>query len=192
MELQALRPGRALAAAVFVAATLVLSVQLITPSPVMVSVGDGAATTSALGEYFPYEDAGIVALAACLAGASGTYLVTAGSGEREDGTAAGTAARARRPAADGEGSGTDDDLTPSEDLLEARRAEWEETAERLANNEREVYEAVLDADGVLPQSEVVAETDLSKATVSRALDSLETKDLVERKRRGMGNVVLLL
>ncbi|WP_434530062.1 helix-turn-helix transcriptional regulator (plasmid) [Haloarcula sp. NS06] len=50
---------------------------------------------------------------------------------------------------------------------------------------------MLDADGVLPQSEIGDRTDLSKATVSRTLDSLEARDLVERKRRGMGNIVLL-
>jgi uncharacterized membrane protein len=77
------------------------------------------------------------------------------------------------------------------DLLDARREEWESTAERLSNNERAVYEAVLDADGVLPQSDVVDRTDISKASVSRALDGLEARDLVERKRRGMGNVVVL-
>ncbi|RLI76793.1 transcriptional regulator, partial [Archaeoglobales archaeon] len=31
----------------------------------------------------------------------------------------------------------------------------------------------------------------SKASVSRTLDLLESKGLVERRRRGMGNIVLL-
>ncbi|MCD6411533.1 MAG: MarR family transcriptional regulator [Thermoplasmata archaeon] len=34
-------------------------------------------------------------------------------------------------------------------------------------------------------------TGISKASVSRALDLLESKGLVERRRRGMGNIVLL-
>ncbi|MUV61442.1 MarR family transcriptional regulator, partial [Halobacterium sp. CBA1126] len=80
----------------------------------------------------------------------------------------------------------------TDDLLEARREQWEATAERLSSNEAAVYEAVLDADGVLPQADIVDRTDISKASVSRALDSLEARDLVERKRRGMGNVVVLL
>ena len=65
------------------------------------------------------------------------------------------------------------------------------TADRLADNERAVYETVLAADGVIQQAEIVDRTDLSKATVSRMLDSLESKQLLERKRRGMGNVVVL-
>jgi uncharacterized membrane protein len=83
------------------------------------------------------------------------------------------------------------DPAPSEQLLEVRKQEWEETADRLANKERDVYEAVLEADGVLPQSDIVDRTALSKASVSRALDGLEAKQLLERKRRGMGNVVIL-
>lgn len=83
----------------------------------------------------------------------------------------------------------DDDLAPSDDLVEARRQGWARTADRLANTEQTVYETVPDADGVLAQSGIVERTDLSKATVSRALDSLETGDLVERKRRGTGNTV---
>ena len=79
----------------------------------------------------------------------------------------------------------------TDDLLEARRAEWAETAERLANAEATIYETVLEADGVLPQREIVEQTNLSKATVSRTLDSLEAKSLLERKSRGTGNVVVL-
>ena len=81
--------------------------------------------------------------------------------------------------------------TPTNELLEARRAEWEESADSLANTERVVYETVLDADGVLPQSEIVDDTEFSKATVSRALDTLEARNLIERKRRGVGNIIIL-
>jgi DNA-binding transcriptional ArsR family regulator len=47
---------------------------------------------------------------------------------------------------------------------------------------------------VLPAVEgstVVEETDLSKSHVNRKLDVLESRELVERKRRRMGNVVVL-
>ena len=41
------------------------------------------------------------------------------------------------------------------------------------------------------QGDLVVQSGLSKATVSRTLDLLESKGLVEKRRRGMGNVVLL-
>jgi len=61
----------------------------------------------------------------------------------------------------------------------------------LKDNEETIYSLLSDTDGEPPQREIVEETSLLKATVSRTLDSLEHKSLVERKRRGMGNVVRL-
>jgi len=200
--------GRQLfAAVVFVSSTVVLAVQLINPSPVVVSVGDGGTNVAELGGYFRHREVAIIAVAATLLGSSGTYLLVAdrsgtetdvGSvragadpGEPTAGVEQAAVEAASTPAAPS-ADGGDSEVAPSDELLEARRQEWEETAERLANNERDIYEAVLEADGVLPQSEIVDQLDCSKATVSRALDSLETKNLVERKRRGMGNVILLL
>ena len=191
MDLRALHSRRLFAAVVFLASTFVLAIQLINPSPVMVRVGENGTSVAELGGYFRYPDVAVIATAACSLGASGTYLLV---GDQTDSGTAGDPAGSPDPSPPDPALATDGspDLEPSDELLDARRQEWAETAERLANNEREIYEAILDADGVLPQSEVVDRTDLSKATVSRELDSLETKNLVERKRRGMGNVVLLL
>ena len=136
---------------------------------------------STLGQYFGYLDVAVIAITACAFGASGTYLLV---GELDSPS---------RDASETEMGTPGETIAPdTKDILDARREEWEETVTRLANSEKRVYRAVLDSDGVLPQSEIVEQTDLSKATVSRTLDSLEAKDLVERKHRGMGNVVVLL
>jgi hypothetical protein len=178
MDMRALHGKHLLAAAVFLTSTLVLAVQLINPSPVVVEVGSNGTEVAELGGYFRYRAVGIIALASVLIGASGTYLLTndGSTGDLESAVAV----------TDAPESG------PSDELLEARRQEWQETADRLADNEEVIYQTILEADGVLAQSDIVERTDLSKATVSRTLDSLETKNLVERKRRGMGNVVMLL
>jgi DNA-binding transcriptional ArsR family regulator len=185
MDVRALQNTDLFAAAVAVASTLVLAVQLITPSPVIVSTGESGTKVTELSGYFTYWDVGVIVVAACLLGVSATYLLVGGRAS-DDAQLAGSPAQAGAPVAR-DGGGVD----RSDELLEARREEWAETAERLSDKERAVYEAVLDADGVLPQSDVVEQTDLSKASVSRTLDALETRNLVERKRRGMGNVVLL-
>lgn len=195
-----LRSRQLFAAAVFLGSTVVLAIQLINPSPVVVTVGGDGTSVAELGGYFRYREVVIIAASACLLGTSGTYLLTATDDDASDGTTERpTPARGVtngedgvEVSADGHGAEASAEQTPSDELLDARREEWEETAERLANAEQEVYEVVLDADGVLPQSEIVKRTDISKATVSRSLDSLEAKNLVERKRRGMGNMVLLL
>ncbi|RBI64665.1 transcriptional regulator [halophilic archaeon] len=181
--MRSLQHTQLLAAGVFVAATFTLTVQLINPSPVMVTVGENGTDVAELGNYFRYRDVVVVAFAASLLGASSTYLLT----NEQSGYKSDPASKKSSLTAD-----QNDDLAPTDELLEARRQEWEEIAEQLTNNEQVIYETLLDADGVLPQNEIVDRTDISKATVSRVLDSLETKNLVERKRRGMGNVVLLL
>jgi uncharacterized membrane protein len=167
-------------------------VQLINPSPVVVSVGENGTEVAELGGYFRYRDVALVSVSSCLLGASGTYLLTKAGQQTDTDSASPRPIAERTDDIDGDGDAADDEIEPSDELLEARRQEWEETADRLANNEREIYEIILDADGVIAQSDIVEGTDLSKATVSRTLDSLESKNVVERKRRGMGNMVLLL
>jgi len=192
--MRALDHRRLFAAAIFLGSTTVLAIQIINPSPIAVTIGENGTEVAELGSYFRYRDVAIVAVTACLIGASGTYLLTAGRSTTVDRDVDIGVGVGQEPIEQPAPASTDggSDLAPSDELLDARRQEWEETAERLANNERDVYEVLLAADGVLPQSDIVDETDISKATVSRTLDSLEAKNLVERKRRGMGNVVLLL
>jgi uncharacterized membrane protein len=198
MDLSALHSKRLGAAAAFVAATLVLAVQLITPSPVVVAVGEHGAQTTRLGRYFTYTDVSIIAVTAVLLGASGVYLLF-----HDPGDVTTTDAATRRAGGDESGRmGTDEEFPRGVDDGESggsdrsqhgtrRHERWEETLDRLHDKEETVYAAVLDAGGELPQRDVVEETDLSKASVSRALDALETRGVAERKRRGMGNVVVL-
>jgi uncharacterized membrane protein len=61
----------------------------------------------------------------------------------------------------------------------------------LKDDERKIYETILESEGIIEQSELVEKTGLPKSNVSRSLDLLESKGLAERRRRGTGNVVLL-
>jgi len=56
---------------------------------------------------------------------------------------------------------------------------------------KDILKEVIKADGAIFQSEIVEKTKLSKVKITRLLDRLEGKSLIERKRRGMTNVVLL-
>jgi uncharacterized membrane protein len=76
-------------------------------------------------------------------------------------------------------------------ILEERKKRWNELSKTLKDDERKIYETILESDGIIEQSEIVEKTGLPKANVSRALDLLESKGLAERRRRGTGNVVLL-
>jgi len=174
--------GRQLAVATaFVGAVVVLAVQLITPSPVMVSLGQNGAETTQVGQYFTYADVTLIVGSALACGASGTWLLVGDLSSDRSETSPTTNLTA----------GDSQEPSPTVDSSESRRDQWEQTAARLRNNEQTLYSLLVEADGTLPQRELVTETELSKATVSRTLDSLEQKGLVERKRRGMGNVIHL-
>jgi len=171
-----------LAAGVLVATTAVLVTQFLSATPVVVvAIGEQSTRLGTLGRQFTLYDVVVITVAACLAGASATMLLDSAHSTST------TATDTEHSATPGQQS----TATTSNELLQTRRQEWEAVSERLASNEEQVYQIVLEADGVLPQSEIVERTDLSKATISRTLDSLEAKDLVERKRHGMGNTVLL-
>lgn len=61
----------------------------------------------------------------------------------------------------------------------------------LKPDERQVFEQVIDAKGTIFQSAIVEKTGFTRVKTTRLLDSLEGKGLIERKRRGMTNVVVL-
>ena len=61
----------------------------------------------------------------------------------------------------------------------------------LDRDEKKIVKAIQDANGTIFQSDIVDKTGFSKVKVTRILDRLEARQLVERKRRGMTNVVVL-
>ena len=61
---------------------------------------------------------------------------------------------------------------------------------KLDEDEQAVLEVVNAGGGSAYQSDVVKETGYSKVKVSRVLDKLEQKNILERKRRGMTNLVV--
>ena len=56
--------------------------------------------------------------------------------------------------------------------------------------EKQVYN-IIKEQGAIFQADLIEKTEFGKAKMSRIIDRLEGKGLVERKRRGMTNVVVL-
>lgn len=75
--------------------------------------------------------------------------------------------------------------------LEDRKRRWETVLPTLKEDQQLIYQTILDAEGIIPQSDIVEKTGLSKSNVSRSLDILESMGLIEKRRRGMGNIILL-
>ena len=56
--------------------------------------------------------------------------------------------------------------------------------------EKQVYDLIKDSKAIF-QADVIEKTGFGKAKITRIIDRLEGKNLVERKRRGMTNIVVL-
>ena len=61
----------------------------------------------------------------------------------------------------------------------------------LNKKEREVFELIKNSDNGIYQSKIGAKLDMSKVKVTRILDKLENRGIIERKRRGMTNIVVI-
>ncbi|MBN2517545.1 MAG: hypothetical protein JXB14_01745 [Candidatus Altiarchaeota archaeon] len=68
---------------------------------------------------------------------------------------------------------------------------WRKVISSLNGEEKRIYELLASSDGVMFQSDLVEKSEMPKVKVSRILDRLEARNLLERRRRGMSNAVVL-
>lgn len=61
---------------------------------------------------------------------------------------------------------------------------------KLDTEERKIYNILKNNNGIY-QSDLIKETGLSKVKITRVLDKLESKGIIERRRRGMTNAIFL-
>ncbi len=162
---------RLFAAVIFVASIIVLAIKLLNPASVEIFVEGNTAITGQIPGLFTYTDVCVLILSSFLISGSGLYLLLYDSLRLKTDT--------RTPSA-----------SAGSVILEERRQQWESTAKVLKDDEQALYKAIVD-EGIINQSELTEKTGLSRSDISRALYLLESKGLIERKRLGMGNVVLL-
>jgi len=180
------------AAAVFVASVLVLALKLLNPTPVQILVEGNTAITAQVPGLFTYADVFVIAVALVLMSVSGTYILLQDStpAAAAPAAAAPAAPAAAAPASAGDIIAATAPASAGDIILEERRQRWEGVAKTLKDDEQTLFKAIID-EGIVHQSELVEKTGLPKSNVSRALYGLESKGLIERRRRGMGNVILL-
>jgi uncharacterized membrane protein len=61
----------------------------------------------------------------------------------------------------------------------------------LQADEKKIYKEIISAGSMIFQNELIEKTGFSKVKITRILDKLEAKKIVERRRRGMSNVVIV-
>jgi uncharacterized membrane protein len=74
---------------------------------------------------------------------------------------------------------------------EQKEERWADAMKTLDGDEKVIYEKVMEAGGVMFQSDIVEKTEFPKAKVTRILDKMEARGIVERRRRGMTNAIVL-
>lgn len=62
---------------------------------------------------------------------------------------------------------------------------------RLDEEEKLLYDKVREKKGIAYQADLIKDTGFSKVKITRILDKMESKDILERKRRGMTNLIAL-
>lgn len=77
-----------------------------------------------------------------------------------------------------------------DEFAEKQKEEREDNLKILDKEEKIIY-TILDKEGSMFQADLVDRSQMNKVKVSRILDRLEGKKLIERKRRGMNNIVLI-
>jgi uncharacterized membrane protein len=150
--------------ALFIISAFILVVKLLNSTPIQIYVDENKTVVTQIPGFFTTTDAIILIVTSIVLGISGAYLLL-------------LPVSVEKPA--------------EVSVLGERKERWEKISKTVKDDERKIYEAILDSDGLINQSEIAEKTGLSKSNVSRSLDLLESKGLVERKRRGMGNIVLL-
>ena len=61
----------------------------------------------------------------------------------------------------------------------------------MLTKEKKIFEILTKSEGSAYQSDLVKQTSLSKVKITRILDKMENKGIIERKRRGMANIIII-
>ena len=79
----------------------------------------------------------------------------------------------------------------TEKITIQQKRKLKDLLKNFTEEEKRVYNTVSSSDGFIFQTDLIEKTNFSKVKVSRILDKLEAKNLIERRRRGMANIVVL-
>ena len=157
-----MRTGKILAIFGLIASTFAIFVKVMTPNTVQFIVDGSVIEFSNIPEIYGSSDMILVSISAFIMGSSLVYLWLI---DRNEPVRAGASELRRR---------------------------WDELLEKLSNpDEKRIVSLIIDEGGTIFQSQLVDRSGYSKSKVSLILDRLEAKKILERKRHGMSNAIVL-
>ena len=72
-----------------------------------------------------------------------------------------------------------------------KKKDYDKILRNLPSEEKKLLKLLIESEGAMFQSDLVEKLGFNKVKVTRLLDKLEGQQMIERKRRGMTNVVIL-
>ena len=147
---------------IFMASIFIVALKIVTPTEIHIYLEGEEAVLSQMMRTYTFNDVALVITSVFIAGLCTMYLVLHDRGK-----------------------------VIGDFYFKQKRQDYEKILPTLKMDEQKVFKAVLDSDGIIAQSEIVKMTGISRSGVSRALDRLESRGYVERRRRGMSNVIVL-
>ena len=179
MNIPSLNGKELFAAALFISSVFILGLKLMSPTPLVIwyTGEDYIIQTEQIGDIYTAVDVVIIIVASLLICGSGLYLLLY--------------EQIHTPQVPVTMVPVMQEAAPAVSPLEERKRKWETVLPTLKEDQQLIYQTVLDADGIIPQSDIVEKTGLSKSNVSRSLDIIESMGLIEKRRRGMGNIIIL-
>lgn len=82
-------------------------------------------------------------------------------------------------------------IRPQIEAKKITKENYQKIMSTLTQEEKNVLQKIIESQGTIFQSDLVDKTKFNKVKVTRILDKLEGRGLIERKRRGMTNVIIL-
>jgi len=157
-----MRTGKILAIFGLIASTFAIFVKVMTPTTVQFIVDGSVIEFSNIPAIYGSSDMILVSVSAFVMGSSLVYLWLIDRNES---------------------------LRTEASSLKSR---WNGLLERLTNlDEKRIVSLIIDEGGTIFQGQLVDRSGYSKSKVSLILDRLEAKKILERKRHGMSNAIVL-
>ena len=157
-----MRTGKILAIFGLIASTFAIFVKVMTPTTVQFTIDGSVIEFSNIPEIYGSSDMILVSISAFIMGSSLVYLWLIDRNE------------------------------PLRAEASSLKSRWNGLLERLTNpDEKRIVSLIIDEGGTIFQSQLVDRSGYSKSKVSLILDRLEAKKILERKRHGMSNAIVL-
>lgn len=147
--------------AIFTASVFILALKLVTPSTIYFVITDGSVSVYEVPHIYTLSDVLIITAATAVASATATLIY----------------------------------LTPTTKPTQEKKTidltKYEETIRNLKGLEKDIVKLLIENGGAMYQSDIAKQLNIPKSTLSTVLTKLENKGLIERRRKGLKNLVVL-